>query len=105
VDKSKIYEFFSADNFQVIPQTQQSATIAKSQRGQDDGFVAIDPLQMWNGERVNQVILTIPTFAGIAIESQVAGTDNLVVFMPRGFLLSNASNNQLLMDSIEEMKK
>jgi hypothetical protein len=99
-DKNKVYENYQTDRFQRIPQTQQSVTNAKSQRDPNDGYVDTDPLLFLNGERKNDIALNIPTFSGIAIESQTSGTDNLVVMIPRGFLLSNYSQQAIYLEDI-----
>lgn len=56
-----------------------------------DGSVDLEPALILYGQEKNKLSLILPTFAGIQIQSIVTGTDNKVVLIADGFLVTGVA--------------
>jgi len=68
---------------------QTSATTATSQK-KDSGFVSLVPQIVLNGQKTAKTEIKLPTTAGLYPANDVAGHDNYLVLMLRGFLIPQA---------------
>lgn len=91
VNQTILYNNLDTHRFRFIPQTQQSATIANSEQNHTDPFIELEPNIKFSGDQSNKVTLTIPSFAGINIESKTAGIKYFLVMYLNGFLVPNGA--------------
>lgn len=90
-------EGMSMQHFKYVPQTQRSAAGNRNQYSQRDASYALGSLIYLRGTNDITVTVDIPTYAGIALQSQTANVNHKLVFHPYGYLIKGAAN-------IEEMK-
>lgn len=90
-------EGMSMQHFKYVPQTQRSTSSNRSQYSQREAAYALGSLIYLRGTNDITVSVDIPTYAGIALQSQTANINHKLVFHPYGYLIKGAAN-------IEEMK-
>jgi hypothetical protein len=81
----------SMKRFRVVPQTQQSATIAKSEIDLSDALVPVVPYPVLVGTQSIQLQVNVPVFTGMEIQSVTAGTEYQLVCYAEGFLVAQGS--------------
>jgi hypothetical protein len=64
---------------------------AASEQGYNDGLVNLEPYIVLNGKNKNKVVVQIPTFGGILIESSTAGVEHRLVAYAVGILIPGAN--------------
>ena len=86
-------EALSTSQFRNVPETQQSGASNFSEIAQGMGIIHFPAQYTIHGNKSNELSLKMRYFAGIQVASVDAGFENIVVLMPLGFLVKNASEN------------
>ncbi len=85
------YEALDSRRFLYIPETQQTFAGNYAQQLPEFGFVDVKPELKLFGNAKNEIVLSVPTFAGLNVESTDANEKVYLVFYVRGLLASGAA--------------
>jgi hypothetical protein len=86
-------EALPTSQFRVVPETQQSAAGNFSKSDGMMGVIDFPAQYTIHGNKSNELGLKMRYFAGIQVAATEAGFENVVVLMPLGFLVKNASQD------------
>lgn len=89
VGQTNFIEGMDLLRFRHVPQVQQSATNANSESSAKMGFFETTPQILLSGDQKTEIRIEAPVDSSAVIANDNASTNNYIVMMCRGFLVSN----------------
>ena len=92
IDSTTIFDGLDTRRFRFVPQSQIGLFASQVQSKYTDGLVSIEPQLCFDGARKNLVTVTVPSFAGMAIEPDNPNFEIALVCIAYGFRVQGGAN-------------